>query len=126
MLLVGEQEVLSTVENSIRSSDCLDSIQRATTIGRETSILSCTSQHIAKAKEECSGATSLEDKLVWEDKHARFGQKVGIDMLRLNHREDLAVNLVEHQLPSFRGYCLQAILLGAGRESIGCRGEPDL
>jgi hypothetical protein len=126
MLLVREQEVLAAVENSVRSSSRLDSIHRAATVGRKPGILSCTSQHIAKAKEESRGAACLEDELVREDKHARFRQKVGIDMLGLNHGQDLAVDLVEHQFPSLCRHCFQAILLSSGRESIRCWSEPDL
>jgi len=36
---------------------------------------------------------------VWENKHAGFRQEISIDMLGLNHRENFAIDEVQHFLP---------------------------
>ncbi len=42
----------------------------------------------------------LRDELVGEDEHARLGEEVGVDVVRADHREDLAVHEVEHVDPT--------------------------
>lgn len=44
---------------------------------------------------------------MWEDKHARFGKQICIDMFRLDDREHLAVDQFKHIFPYFSGYDLE-------------------
>lgn len=125
-LAFGKEEVLTAVKDTVRSS-CRGNTADQWRAGLgETSIKSSNFENARKSMQKGSGATGLEDQLVREDEHAGFGQEVGIDVIRLDNGENLAVDEVEHAFPGVRRHGLESIWNRRVDEVIGRRSEPHL
>jgi hypothetical protein len=83
-------------------------------------------KHAAETQEQSGCATGLENQLVGEDEEAGLGEKVGIHRIRLENRQDLAVDHVQHGDPSIGVHGLQTVGTSARRERRGTWGEPHL
>lgn len=125
MLFIWKQEVLPTVEHSPWCSRSCNLVDRVRIMVWESSIRCSNSQHAAKSQQKCCGAASLQNKLVWKDEHARLRKEIGIDVIGLHDREDLAIDQIQHILPCLCGHCLQAILLYSRRKGVLVWGKPD-
>lgn len=125
-LAVGEEEVLAAVEDAMRGGGHLHVVQRSDIVEWETGIHSGNAEQAAKAQQQSGRSASLQDDLVGEDEHAGLGEQIGVDVVRFDDGQDLAVDQVQHALPDGGADCLQTIFLGAGGQSIRARGEPDL
>jgi hypothetical protein len=62
-------------------------------------ILGCNVKHALKTEKKSGSSTSLENDLVRKDKHARLGEKVSVHVVRLEDRQNLAVDHVKHGNP---------------------------
>ena len=125
-LPLGEQEVLAAVEDPQRSSGNLGVLQRSDVVVGETSLGGGNAEHQVQTEQQSSGTTGLENDLVGKHKHAGLGKEVGVHILGVDDRQDLAVNQVKHRGPGVRVDGLQATLLNTSRESLGARRKPDL
>ncbi|RII21950.1 hypothetical protein CUC08_Gglean001120 [Alternaria sp. MG1] len=123
-LLVRVEVVLPAVKHAVwcggwRNAGCLGGNVR------EASVCS-NLQHATEAPKQSSSSAGLEHHLVGEDEHARLGQEVCIDMLRLDDGENLAVDQIEHVLPGIRRHLLQSSWTGLSRQFSSGSAEPYL
>lgn len=72
---------------------------------------SCNFEHARQTTEQSGSAAGLQDKLVWPNEHAGFGEQVGVDMVGFEDRQDFAVDEIKHALPRLGGYHLQTTRL---------------
>ena len=118
------QEVLPAVEDAVGRGSSCEASARGWFYVRETSIDGSNLQEASETPEEGSGTAGLQHDLVREDEHARLREKVGIDVLRLNDRQNLAVDKVQHLLPDLSRHLLETKRTGLTGQ-VGSRGaEP--
>jgi hypothetical protein len=125
-LLVRVQEVLTAVEDAVRRSSGRNALDQVGLLVWEASLECSDFEHARQTAEEGSGAASLEDQLVRENKHARLGEQVGVDVAGLNDGQNLAVDQVKHLLPGILGNSLQAQRGGRRRKRLLRWAEPYL
>jgi hypothetical protein len=124
LLSLGVEEVLPAVKDAVgRGGSCKASAGRRLDV-RKARVDSSDLEKTSETPEEGSGTTGLQHDLVGEDEHARLGEQVSIDVLRLNDGQDLAVDEVEHLLPDLSRHLLEAQWAGLTRQVGGRRAEP--
>ena len=98
LLFLGEQKVLATVEDAVWGRSSLDVVGRVGIVVGEA-VLGSNVKHALKTEKKSGGSTGLENDLVRKDKHARLGEEVSVHVVRLEDRQNLAVDHVKHGNP---------------------------
>lgn len=126
LLAIREEEILAAVKDTVRCGGNALILQCLDVVERESGIDSSDAKKTAQAQQQGGGAAGLEDKLVGEHKHARLGKEVGVNVIRVDDGQDLAVDHIQHALPDGGADRLQAILFDPRRKSLSTRRKPDL
>jgi hypothetical protein len=125
-LLFRVKEVLPALEHTVRDGGSRNTTSWLSNDVRKTGVQRSNLQQARKSVKQSCRATGLEDNLVGEHKHARFGKQIGIYMLGFDDGQHLAVDQIQHFLPGLSRYSLEAIGRSTSRK-VSSRGtEPYL
>jgi hypothetical protein len=122
-LALGKQEVLATVKHPVRGGRNGNSTRRRRSRLGEAGVQGRNFEDPGQARQKGGGPARFQNEFMGPDEHARLGKQVGIDIIRFDNRQDLAVDQVKHILPDVRRHCLEASgncrptdIIGAGTE----------